>query len=324
MYKALLVLMLGLLSTTVFAEKTETQSNSLLPDWFAQDFNKQLEQQKSHKHQLLFFHKPQQTYSHEMLKESFQAGPIGNFIKSYFRVISIDITGQREIHLPEDEVLKEKELAEKFKIEQAPTLIFLDDNNKTILRLNGKRSPYDLKQALNFVVQLAYKNQQSLADYIDADRAQAKRRYRFSRHPNLQSVSNFKNYPGPVAMLFEDRHCNDCLDFHQHSLNTRSIKNELGRFLFVRFNAHSKHRLIDFDGTETSPVELVKRFKLNYRPGIILFDSMQEVARVDSQLSREDLLLALRYVRTGAYKKFASLSDYMTATQNKSATSETQ
>lgn len=58
-----------------------------------------------------------------------------------FKVIAINIRGDKEVAVNEDESLSEKQLSKKLGVKYTPTIVFLNQKNETVARTNGYRKP---------------------------------------------------------------------------------------------------------------------------------------------------------------------------------------
>ncbi|MCB1761219.1 MAG: thioredoxin fold domain-containing protein [Gammaproteobacteria bacterium] len=284
------------------------------PGWFKESFLDIAEDvsdaSSAGKHVMLFMHLNNCPYCFRMVEENFKGGERTEYIKANFDVIQLNIKGDREIAFNAELSVPEKELAKHLKVRYTPTVIFLNHENKSVLRLNGYRSPQDFGQALDYVKEKAYL-QSSLAEFVEA-RA-AKPRYRFRDHPQLQTLSDLQAVAGePLAILFEDASCDRCDELHDGHLQRDSVREVLKRFTFVRLDARSDDEIIDPEGNRTTPRAFAERLGLSYRPGIVLYDKGREVSRIDGMLYSYHFEETLRYVGERHYEKYPkSFYDYL-------------
>ena len=288
--KFLTVFMLTLLLSmqTLFAAEPGKVTGGIsyeIPDWFKQSFleiaDDVEEAADSDKHVLLFFHLNDCPYCNRMLSENFAKPPLKSQIQQNFDSIAINIRGDREITMSEDLHTTERVLAEYLKIQYTPTIIFLNADNKTVLRLNGYRSPAAFKQALDFVQSKAYLSS-SFSDYKRQHMQYGA--YQFIQDPLIQTTSDLSKIQGPFALLFEDNDCNECSHFHQKMLSRPEIRDLLKQLTLIRLDAKSTDTIIGFDGKPTTAVQLADSLNLNYRPGMVFFDAGKQVSRVESML----------------------------------------
>ena len=280
-----------------------------VPDWFKESFleiAEDVEEAKDEgKHVLLFFHLNGCPYCNKMANETFETEPLKSQIQQNFDSIALNIKGDREIAMSEDLSTTERLLSEFLKVQYTPTILFLDHNNKTVLRLNGYRSSRAMQQALDFVQNKAYLKT-SFSQYKRDNMQYGK--YRFIKDPLIKSTNDLSKLQQPVALLFEDEDCNECNAFHRRMMKREAIREQLGRYQVVRLDAKSDAVLTDFSGNQTTPKAFAEKLNLNYRPGIVLFDQGREIARIESMLYPFHFENVLRF---GLDKNYQQYPDYL-------------
>ena len=109
-----------------------------LPDWFKESFLEIAddvdEASEEGRHVMLFFDLNGCPYCARMLDESFRVEPNSGYIQEHFDVIAINIQGDREIAFNEEIMVTEKQLAEMLQVFATPALVFLNEDNETIVR----------------------------------------------------------------------------------------------------------------------------------------------------------------------------------------------
>jgi len=276
-----------------------------IPDWFKDSFleiaEDVAEADEAGKHVLLFFHLNGCPYCNKMATENFDREPLRGQIQQSFDAIEINIKGDREIAMTEDFSTTERKLAEHLKVNYTPTIIFLNAENKAVLRLNGYRSPEAVKQALDFVQNKSYLKTR-FSNYKRANMKYGQ--YRFIENPLIKTTHDLSKLKGPVALLLEDNDCNECVQFHGKLLSRVEIRQTLQRFQVIRLDAKSTRPLVNFDGQSTTAMALADQLDINYRPGIVLFDEGREIARIDSMLYPFHFRSVLLYVLDKNYREF--------------------
>ena len=286
---------------------------SVHPDWFKQSFldieEDIAEAAEAGKHVMLYMYTNGCPYCHKMIEENLKHAPYTEFVKANFDVIALNILGDREIAFNEQVSLTEKALANKLRVRYTPTIVFLDQQNKMVARINGYRSVEDFKHVLDYVQQQAYRST-SLADYIDQAKANV---YALRAHPQLLKVKDLKSLTDrPLALLVEDQGCGDCATLHDGHLSDPAVNRLLQGFNFVRLDAQSTESIVDPDGNTTTPRDYVRALGLTYRPGLVLFDRGKEIARIESLLYRFHFSELLRYVGERHYEQYPnSFFDYL-------------
>jgi len=307
--KAILILVTALLLSAVSAA-SETRgkiTGGVLhepPAWFKDSFLEIADDvddaSEAGKHVLLFFELNGCPYCDRMLEESFEADPLSSYIQANFDTIAINIQGNREIAFNDELSVTEKELGEILKVYSTPVLLFLDADNKTIVRVNGYRAPERFKQVLEFVATRSYQTT-TLADYLQAklDRNV----YQLRANPLFSDVTDLSSVNGPLMVIFEDGSCYDCDEFHDSILAHKQVREEMAPFTIVRLDADSNKSIKDVYGNETTPAKLALEHEMIYRPGVLVFDDGNLLRRHDSLTYPHHFKESLRYVAGGHYQQ---------------------
>lgn len=285
-----------------------------LPQWFKPsflDFRQDVaEARKQNRHVMVFVHLDDCPYCARMLQESFVSGENADFIQRHFDVIAVNIRGSLEVRWIDGASYTERGLVRHLKVIGTPTLLFLGEDGGIALRLNGYRDPRALRAALDYVQSRSYRSQPYSA-YLAAKDSPAV--YAFRDHPRFETVTNFKGYRNPLAILFEDRQCAECARFHEKTLSHPDVMAEMKKYLFVRLDAGSSQAVVDLTGNSTTPAQWAKALNLTYRPAVVLFNEGREIFRVDTHLYHFHFKEALRYVSGGHYKQYETLPRYNAA-----------
>ncbi|SMN15191.1 thioredoxin SoxW [uncultured Candidatus Thioglobus sp.] len=285
-----------------------------IPTWFTNSFLDITEDAEDaldeNKTVLLYFHLDGCPYCDAMLAQNFNSGENLEFIKQNFSVIAVNIKGAKEITMSETKT--EQELSQLLKVQYTPTIVFIGEDGKQAFRTNGYRNSKEFRSVLEYVASKSYKNN-TLSNYIENQKNASD--YVFFKHDYLQKLTLLQDIDKPVALLFEDKDCSACNDFHQNLINRADVKAELDKFIFVRFDAYSDQQIIDFDGKITSPKQMVKDYDLNYRPGMLLFNKGENITKIDGKLYSFYFNTVLRYVSGEHYKAHESFSGYLNERQ---------
>ena len=282
-----------------------------LPSWFKVSFlelqEDVLEAKQSNKHIMLFMHIDRCPYCTRMLEENFQYGKNKEFIQKHFDVIALNIRGDREIAWDKNTTYSEKSLAQALKVMATPAIIFLNPNGQKVYQMNGYRKPTAFKHILNYINDEHY-TKIKLIDYISQ---QQESNYTFKSHPFFITMTNFSKYKGPMAILFEDKGCTGCDEFHKEVLMHNDVMRELAAFKIIRLNAYSTIPIIDNKGNQTTAQNWVKALNLDYRPGTVLFDNGKEITRLEGRLYHFHYKELLRFVSGGFYKQYPTYIKYL-------------
>lgn len=284
------------------------------PSWFKQSFleiaDDVEEATDAGKHVILFFQLNGCPYCDRMLQESFEGEQLTDYIQQNFDTIAINVRGDREIAFNEDVHLKEKELSEMLNVRATPAILFLDENNKSVVRVNGYRAPERFQQILEYVASKSYQTT-TLADYMEA---KLKRDvYQLRDNAMFTELNDLSGVKGPLAVIFEDGSCYDCNEFHDGILGEPLVQKELAPYTIVRLDADSNQPITGVDGQSTTPKQLALQYEMIYRPGVLVFDNGQLIRRHDSLTFPHHFKESMRFVAGGFYKQM----DYRTYSQQR-------
>lgn len=290
--------------------------NYSIPDWFKLSLLDLIEDaedsgEKS-KHLILFMHLKACPYCTRMLKENFRKGDNKTYMQKHFDVIAINIRGDKEISWKNGKIYSEILFAKKMGVFATPTIVFLDTKGRKVLQLNGYRKPQAFRDVLEYIHVRHYRKI-TLAQFIK--RKQRKAVYSFLPHPYIKTLSNMNAYQQPLAIIFENRDCADCAEFHKKVLNHTSVLPELKQYLFVRLNTYSQKKVFTPSGRKLKPAEWAKGLGLNYRPGLALYNKGKLISLINGRYYHFHFKENLRYVSGGHYKRFRKFSLYLKARQ---------
>jgi len=289
---------------------------SVHPNWFKESFleiSEDLEEASEYgKHVILYFEFNGCPYCYRTIEDNFKHAPYGEFIQQNFDVIALNVFGDREVALDQATSATEKEIASRLNVVYYPTLVILNSDNQTVLRMAGYRNRPYFRAALDYVQQRAYE-QQTLASFINA--RNKKEVYRFRDHPQIQNISDLTSVGDrPLAILFESNDCLDCDRLHDTHLSDPEIREILKGFTLVRLDALADTPVRNIDGKVTTARALSESMGITYRPSIVLFDRGREILRIENLLYRYHFAGVLEYVGQRHYEKYPdSVWDYVDA-----------
>ena len=313
---AVFALILGSIGTLTAAERGKITGGVAheAPGWFKESFLEIAddvdEASEAGKHVLLFFQLNDCPYCDRMLEEAFEKEPLTSFIQQHFDTIAINVRGDRDIAFNEEISVTEKQLSEILKVAATPAILFLNEDNKTVVRVNGYRAPERFKQILEFVASKSYQTTR-LGDYLQA--RLDKNVYRLRPNSLFKDIKDLSSVDGPLMLIFEDGSCYDCNEFHDGILGHELVRKEIAPFTIVRLDADSNETIIDVFGNETTPARLAREHEVIYRPGVLAFDDGTLVRRHDSLTFPHHFKESMRFVAGGFYKQ----TDYQTYSQKR-------
>jgi len=308
--KQMIVATIALYLVALNASATELQRGTITggvvheaPEWFKESFLEIAddvdEATEENKHVLLFFQLNGCPYCDRMLEESFSAEPHAGFIQQHFDSIAINVRGDRDIAFNDEVSVTEKELSEILKVRATPAILFLDENNKTVARVNGYRAQQRFRHVLEYVASKSYRST-GIAEYLQA---KLKRDvYQLRDSPLFAEMTDLSSVKGPLMVILEDGSCYDCNEFHDGILAHPQVLQEISPYTIVRLDTDSDQAIIDVDGTKTNHRDMAKKYQMFYRPGVLAFDQGKLMRRHDSLTFPHHFKESMRYVAGGFYK----------------------
>ena len=327
-FVACVVISIFVTASQVSAEITKNESQKIgkvlgiadvvIPDWFKDSFldfrEDAAEAAESGKHMLVFADLKGCPYCAQMLKDNFKTsekeGGNKEFIQQNFDSIHIDIKGSREVAFDEDTEVSESELAQALKVKYTPTLLFMNEKNKVVARVNGYRSPREFRQVLNYVKDKAYEKTDfpsyRLAHLTDSV-------YTMRDHESFKDITDLEKASEsdkPLAVLFEDKTCDECDRFHKEILDLAETRSLMKAFNVVRLDALSDKKIITPDGDETTPGEWLKKLGISYRPAMLVFVNGEEKERLTGLIKSFHFQQLLSFFANKKYKEYPNFIAY--------------
>lgn len=294
-------------------------SNHETPSWFKDSFldiAEDIEEAtEKNRHFMIFLDFEGCPYCSKMIKESFEEdNKTSQFIKNNFDVIELNVKGSKEITWLDGDVVTEKALTEKLKIQYSPTVLFFSPSKEIVARVNGYRNPTDFQYILDFVKTKEYEK----TDFVTyLNKANKKEIYKLQENKMFQDKSDLSKIKTPIAVIFEDTNCTQCEHFHNKILTNKDVIGEFKKFTVVRFDANSTKEIITPEGTKTTPKQWVDKLNLDYRPGILLYDNQKLISTIDALLFPFHFKEVLRYVSGKHYVQYPkTYLDYLRVRQD--------
>jgi len=221
--------------------------------------------------------------------------------------------GDREVVSVGGKSFTEKTLSAALKVQFTPTLLFLNEQGKVILRLNGYQSPGKLRKALTYVAQ-KQENQQGFTQYSLKQTANSDQQLIeddfFLAETDLQALVKRSNRP--LALYFEAKGCEDCKVLHEKVLSDKPTRVLLKEMDNILLDVNSEAQLISPQGEKMSHREFAEKLKISYTPSIILLDDQGiEVHRMEGFFKTFHVQSSLAYVLGGGYSRQPSFQRYI-------------
>jgi thioredoxin-related protein len=291
-------------------------ADATIPDYFKDSFldfrEESAEAVDAGKHMLVFADLKGCPYCAQMLKDNFvkaeKDGGNKELIQKNFDSIHLNIKGSRDVAFNEETEVTEAELAKVLQVTFTPTLLFMNAKNKVVARVNGYRSPREFRQVLNYVKEKAYEK----TDFPSYRLAHLKDSvYTLLDHEAFTQITDLQKAlksDKPLMILFEDKTCDECNNFHQEILDLPDTKKLLKPLNVVRLDALSAKSLIDTKGNKTTAGEWLKKEGISYRPAILFFAEGKEKARLTGLIKSFHFQQLLSYM---GQKKFNEYKDFL-------------
>ena len=288
------------------------------PTWFLNSFLDLREDiadaKQRDKRLVLYFFQDGCPYCKKLLEINFAQKDIVDLTRSRFEVLPLNMWGDREVTAIDGQVMSEKQFAEQMRVMFTPTLLFLDENGKAILRVNGYYPPHKFRAALSYVSG-RHETTETFRDYFKrlappAARGQLRTDPLFLPAPHkLDQRESGK----PLMVIFEQKDCPSCDEMHDDVLPRPTSRTLMKRFDVVQLDMwSSKPKIVTTEGKKMTAAEWARQLNIQYAPTIIFFDENgQEVIRAEAWLKSFHTQSLMDYVASGAWRKQSNFQRYI-------------
>ena len=294
------------------------------PAWFKESFLDLREDIKdatdSNKRVLLYFYQDGCPYCAKLLQDNLGQKKLADKTRKYFDVVAINMWGDKEVTDLKGQLTTEKIFAEQMKVMYTPTLVFLTEQGRVALRVNGYYSPNKFETALDYV----HGNNETKISFRDYVRKFLKpptsgklHQQPFILKPpyNLKSLTNSKK---PLLILFEQKKCHHCDELHNDLFKRKETLKQINRFNVVRLDMWSNDKLINIQGRTVTAKSLAKRLNINNSPTFVFFNKTgKDIFRIDAYLKSFHTQSVLDYIASGAYEKQPNFQRYISKRADK-------
>ena len=278
------------------------------PDWFKQtflDINDDIQEAAQARRRLvLYFYQDGCPYCKKLIDTNFSLRDITETTRRNFDVVAINIWGDRSVTGLDGQEMTEKQFAEALKVMFTPSLLFLDENGKVVVRLNGYYPPHKFRAVLDYVSQ--HKEQDmAFRQYWARQAPPASTGILHNSDEYLQPPYQLakRNTGKPLLIMFEQKDCLHCDEMHLDILKREESKKLLSQFDVVLLDAWSDTPVEMPTGERTTASDWAKKLNIHYVPTLVMFDRAgQEVFRAEAYLKAFHIQSALDYVLSGAYR----------------------
>jgi len=264
---------------------------------------------------MLYFYQDGCPYCKKLLEDNFGQRDIADKTQKYFDVVAINIWGNNEIVVGDDEYT-EAEFAAALKVQYTPTLIFFNEDNKAVYRANGYYPPEKFHTVLDYAGQKMEKKI-SYQDYLAKVAPQPASGKLHTEVINIKNPENLQqalSAEKTLLVMFEQKQCAACDELHDDMLKRSEGKKQLARFNVALFDMWSDEKITTPDGKPMKVRDWVKQLDVKYAPSMVYFNAKgEEVFRTDAYLKSFHTHSVMDYVASGAYKEQPNFQRYIDA-----------
>jgi thioredoxin-related protein len=295
--------------------------NATHPLWFKEsflDFSEDIDEAAADDKRLaLYFWQAGCPYCNRLWEHNMAVDEIAEEFQSKFDVVAINMWGDQEVVTVGGKQFTEKQLARALDVDFTPTLLFYDEQKKSVLRLNGYLPPERFKLALAYASG-AFEAGQSFNQFVmsqtTASTGLARTQDFFK--PGAEVLTN-RSQPSaerPLAVVFETSDCVACEQFHDVTLAHEDTRGLLAQMDVVQLDARSNEEIILPDGERSTPAKWAEALELNYYPSIAFFDKNgEQLMLMNAYFRNFHTQSVFAYVLEEGYLQESSFQRYITA-----------
>lgn len=271
------------------------------PEWFKESFlefaDDVAEAADEGKRVMIYFGQDDCPYCQHLHDINWRQTDILQKMQTHLDSIAVNMFGDAEVVWVDGESYTEKTLSQKLGIQFTPTLLFLDENAREVLRIQGYQPPRKYSAALDYVIDK--KEGESFADYLRAHTAD-------NAPTDLLVPDEFASAPyrlsspgAPTAVLVVQKNCPYCAEWQAFLLSDKAAPWR-DHFDFVQLDMFSSRGSIDGGVSES---EWTTQQQISFVPALIFLDAAgNEEFRADGYIRSFHLASVLDYVASAAYK----------------------
>lgn len=291
-----------------------------IPAWFKASFLDMREDlqeaTRSGKRLLLYFHQEGCPYCRKLMEDNFGQRHIAETTRRHFDAVAIDLRGARAMTDLDGAPTIESTFAANLKVMFTPTILFLDEQGRVVLRLNGYWAPERFLAALQYAGQ-RLENELDFRDYLvrhSPPPASGKLHHDASFLPPPYRLAQRDGAKArPLLVLFEQRQCKQCDDLHLDVFKRPETRVLLERLDVVQLDMWSDTPVQTPAGLQTTAREWARALGVTYAPTLVFFDRGQEVIRAEAYFRALHIQSLMDYVASGAYREQPSFQHYLDA-----------
>ena len=319
----LLIYLVPAISNEVEPGQSLGAKTSETPEWFKQSFL-EFEQDISeasaaNKRVMIYFHQEGCPYCARLVKESFNDPQTEAYMRKHFDAITINLWGDRGVVTVGGQQFSEKAFSAALKVQYTPTLLFLDEQGRQALRLDGYYPRDQFLAALRYVAEHR-EAEISFSSYMldqqkSSPAALITEKF-FIATDRLDKLSAESDTP--LAIYFESGDCENCQVLHQRILADPATRQLVVKMQNVQFDINSDAKIVTPDGKQTELKQWARELGIVYTPSVVFFDTAGlEVMRIGAFMKTFHFQSVYDYVLQKAYLIEPSFQRYISARAEK-------
>lgn len=290
-----------------------------IPPWFATSFldfrDEVADAARSGKRVMVYVGQDGCPYCTKLMTANFSQRDIVAKARAGLVAIALDLWGDRETTWVDGTVASEKELAARLDVRFTPTLLFLDEAGKVVVRLDGYWPPRRFAAVLDYVAAKA-EDREPLADWLARTVTEPARPARAPEPFLMRAPYDFAHRAGgrPLAVIFESADCDACDEMHGEALQRADVRAELSRFDVASLAIGAATPVITPGGGATTAGAWARELGVAYTPSVVFFDaSGSEVFRIGAYLRPFHFASSFAYVADAGYRTEPSFQRWLRA-----------
>ncbi len=287
-----------------------------VPGWFKNSFLDLREDVReataNGKRLFIYFGQKGCPYCAELFNNNFSQKHIVDYTRKHFDAIEINLWGDRDMTDFSGKAFTEKTFAANLKVWFTPTILFFNEQNETVLRINGYYPPHQFLAALKYVAEKQEKKMPFREYYAKLAPPPAAGKLHkqsfFAKPPyNLAKLKPDK----PIAVFFEQKDCASCDRLHNNIFKQAATLEQVKRFKVIQLDRWSNAPVVTLDGRKTTARKWADELNIAYVPTAVLFVDGEEAIRIEAFLKAFHVQSVLDYAASRAYKRQPSLQRFI-------------
>lgn len=291
------------------------------PEWFKTsflDFKEDVAEAAAEgRRVMIIFHQRGCPYCNALVERNFAQKDIVDYTRRHFDAIGINMWGDREVTWIDGKAYTEKTFAAMLRVQFTPTILFLDEEGRVVLRLNGYWPPERFRLALQYVAERLERRRpfrEWLAERMPPASSGSLIAEDFFAPPPYDLSPAGRPAGRPFAVFFEQRHCPACETLHRKVLPDPSVREAIRPFHVIQLDMWSDTPVVTPEGRRTTAREWAKALDVKYAPTIVLFaPDGREVIRSEAFFKVFHTGGLFEYVASGAWREQPSFQRFLSA-----------